>query len=227
LFDLETETMSLPLAQSALLLMGWVPPSNATLSPHKTWLSRAVQHARSCNADRHAEAFELPTSATPAEKKHHNALRRLWWCCVILDRISPLCCRFSLYITHDRFDFKHSARLGMADLQDEIYRSSVFTPAIKRRLLALFSKFLEFAIILTDVLSLTFPFEDSVKSPRASLEDEDIDITKFDASLKTWYARAAAEFPPCEGDYQNLPDKKQEGAKVTVLFTNLMYIYYQ
>jgi hypothetical protein len=166
-------------------------------------------------------------SATPAERKHHNDLRRLWWCCVILDRISPLCTRFSLHITHDRFDFKYSARLGTADLQDEIYRSSIFTPATKRRLIALFSTYLEFAIILTDVLSLTFPFEDSVRSPGESLEDEDINITKCDASLKTWYARAAAEYPPCEGDYQDLPDKKQGGAKAMILFTNLMYIYYQ
>lgn len=207
--------------------MGWVPPSNAALSPHKTWLSRAIQHARSCNADRHAEVFELPMSATPAERKHHNDLRRLWWCCVILDRISPLCTRFSLHITHDRFDFKYSARLGTADLQDEIYRSSIFTPATKRRLIALFSTYLEFAIILTDVLSLTFLFEDSVRSPGESLEDEDINITKCDASLKTWYARAAAEYPPCEGDYQDLPDKKQGGAQAMILFTNLMYIYYQ
>lgn len=115
----------------------------------------------------------------------------------------------------------------MADLQDEVYRSSVFTPATKRRLITLFSKFLEFVIILTDVLTLTFPFEDSVKSPRESPEDGDIDVTKCDASLKNWYAQAAAEFPPCEDEYQNLPGKKQEGARSTVLYTNLMYIYYQ
>ena len=54
-----------------------------------------------------------------------------------------------------------------------------------------------------------------------------ISITKRDASLKTWYARAAAEYPPYEGDYQNLPDKKQGGAKAMILFTNLIYIYYQ
>ncbi|KAH8652018.1 hypothetical protein BGZ61DRAFT_487522 [Ilyonectria robusta] len=48
----KTETSPLSLAQSALL-MGWIPSFETTLSPHKTWLGLAIQHAESINADLH------------------------------------------------------------------------------------------------------------------------------------------------------------------------------
>ena len=198
-----------------------------TLNPYKTQLGRAIQHARSINADYYIEIFDLPILATPANRKYHNALRRLQQYCVILDRVSPLCTRFSLYITHNYFNFKYSITLGIVDLQDEIYRLSVFTLAIKRCLVALFSRFLEFIILLTDMLTLAFPFEDSVKFPQGPLEDREISIAKCDALLKDWYVRATAQFPPYEDKHKNQPGKNNEGTGSIVLHTNLMYIYYQ
>ncbi|KAJ9420993.1 hypothetical protein FOXG_02960 [Fusarium oxysporum f. sp. lycopersici 4287] len=226
LYDLGSETSSLPLAQAAILMMGWVPPSNTTLNPYKTWLSLAIQHARSINADRYTEVPELIEITSTKQRKYQNSLHRLWWCCVIMDRISPLCTRFSLHITHDRFDFKNTIPLGAEHLQDDIYRSSVFTPAIKRRQIGIFSKFLELMILLTDVLTLTYPFEDSVRSKSRFAEDEDLAFERCEASLKAWYVRVSAQFPPFENEPKDSYGKGNDQEKSIVLQTNLMYIYY-
>ncbi|KAF4503016.1 cutinase transcription factor 1 beta [Fusarium agapanthi] len=52
LFDMGAETSHLPLAQSALLLMSWVPESPTTTSsvPYRTWLSLGIHHAKLINA---------------------------------------------------------------------------------------------------------------------------------------------------------------------------------
>ncbi|KAG4258126.1 hypothetical protein FPRO03_03081 [Fusarium proliferatum] len=226
LYDLGSETSSLPLAQAALLMMGWVPPSNTTLNPYKTWLSLAIQHARSINADRYTEMPELIEMATTQQQKYQNSLHRLWWCCVIMDRISPLCTRFSLNITHDRFDFRNTTPLGAEHLQDDIYRSSVFNPATKRRQISIFSKYLELMILLTDVLTLTYPFEDSVKSKSRFAEGKDLAFEKCEAALKAWYVRVSAQFPPFENARQDSCGRDNDQEKSIVLQTNLMYIYY-
>lgn len=226
LYDLETESEPLPLAQAALLMMGWVPPSNTTLNPYQKWLAIGIQHARSINADRYAESLESATALSPDQSMHHNALRRLWWCCVILDRLSPLCTRFRLHITHDRFDFKNSISLGMSDLEGEMYRSSIFTPATKRQHIALFTKFLEFIVILTDVLALVFPFEDSVMSKWESQQSDHAVVERSDALLKDWYARASAQFPPHDESQTQRPGRRERDKSV-ILHTQLMYIYYQ
>ncbi|KAF5254178.1 hypothetical protein FANTH_1060 [Fusarium anthophilum] len=226
LYDLGSETSSLPLAQAAILMMGWVPPSNTTLNPYKTWLSLAIQHARSINADRYTEVPEMIEMTSTKQRKYQNSLHRLWWCCIIMDRISPLCTRYSLNITHDRFDFKNAIPLGAEHLQDDIYRSSVFTPAIKRRQISIFSKFLELVILLTDVLTLVYPFEDSVKSKSQSAEDGDLAFEKCEAALEAWYVRVSAQFPPFDNAPKDSCGKGNDQDKSIVLQTNLMYIYY-
>jgi hypothetical protein len=208
-------------------MMGWVPPSNTTLNPYKTWLSLAIQHARSINADRYTEVPDLIEMTPTKQLKYHNSLHRLWWCCVIMDRISPLCTRFSPNITHDRFDFKNAIPLGAEHLQDDIYRSSVFTPATKRRQISIFSKFLELMILLTDVLALVYPFEDSVESKSRFAGDEDLAFEKCEAALKAWYLRVSAQFSPSENAPEESYGKGNDQDKSIVLQTNLMCIYYQ
>uniref|UniRef100_A0A0D2XGB8 Uncharacterized protein n=1 Tax=Fusarium oxysporum (strain Fo5176) TaxID=660025 RepID=A0A0D2XGB8_FUSOF len=121
---------------------------------------------------------------------------------------------------------KNTIPLGAEHLQDDIYRSSVFTPAIKRRQIGIFSKFLELMILLTDVLTLTYPFEDSVRSKSRFAEDEDLAFERCEASLKAWYVRVSAQFPPFENEPKDSYGKGNDQEKSIVLQTNLMYIYY-
>ncbi|WYZ40890.1 hypothetical protein EsH8_IV_001231 [Colletotrichum jinshuiense] len=223
LYDMDTESSLLPLAQSALLLTGWVPPSNLDQIPYKTWLGRAIQHAKSLNADRLATATATPGSSTT---KHHRALCRLWWCCVSMDRISPLCTRFDPYLTRGSFDFEADKSLIMSDLEGEIFRSNVYNPASKKRLVGLFEVYLNLTIVLTDLLTLVYPFEDSLPSAQWPSQEEDAKIQKCEAAMEDWFVRASTQFPPVKEATQTTSDKRKDLHKSVALHINLMYIYY-
>lgn len=220
---MDIETSPLPLAQSALLLMAWVPPSNLTLSPYKTWLGRAIQHAQTLNADRPqniAEPAETPAASRDAKQK--NTLRRLWWCCIALDRVSPLCTRFAHHITRENYDFGTSKPLNASDLENEIYRSSVYNPISKRRLIDLFEIYLDLMLILTDVLALIMPIAALSGATSSSVTSR---IGACEAALQQWFARASAQLPlPSRATAAS--EKKQGLNRSVALHTSLMYIYF-
>lgn len=203
--------------------MGWVPPDNSILRPYRTWLSLAIQHARSINADRYVEPPDSLTVISPVQKKSRMALRRLWLCCIIMDRISPLCTRMSIQITHDHFEIKNCLALCQVDLEDEVCRSEVYDSATKRRLIALFFRLFELLIILTDVLSLTFPFEESIMSKRRSEEADRLTVAKCDTALRVWYERTTAQFQSRDDGC----DMAEDSQKSIILQTNMVLIYYQ
>ncbi|KAH7036032.1 uncharacterized protein B0I36DRAFT_238761 [Microdochium trichocladiopsis] len=219
LHDMETENSPLPLAQAALLLMAWVPPSNLTLIPYKMWLGRAVQYSKSLNADR------VANDNSSATTKNQKALRRLWWCCVVMDRISPLCCRFYPYIHHELSDFESSAALVSEDLRDEVFRSSVYNPASKQRLLSVFEVYLKFIVILTDVLSVSFPFAESLDPSSSSERPRSAKVDECISAMKSWLACAMTVIPPSTIATAN-PSKKENLHKSVSVHVNLIYIYY-
>ncbi|KAF5250697.1 hypothetical protein FANTH_4140 [Fusarium anthophilum] len=222
LFDMEAETSHLPLAQSALLLMSWVPESPTTTSPvpYRTWLSLGIHHAKLIKAYRHAGICDVGTTANEPRSR---TLRRLWWCCIICDRLSSLACRFRLQITPDMLDMENFVPLGFADLQSEIHRSNVFSPATKRQLISLFSKNLSLLMILTEVIPVAYPFETRLESsPDFSVQEEE-DISKSCDLLEEWYNSAKAEFPPL---HKPIAIEEDDSATSIAVHTNLMYIYY-
>ncbi|KAG9503466.1 hypothetical protein J7337_006311 [Fusarium musae] len=195
LFDMEAETAHLPLAQAALMLMNWVPESPTITAPvpYRTWLSLAIHHAKLINAHRHAGICDVGTSANEPRSK---TLRRLWWCCIICDRLSSLACRFHLQITPDMLDMENCVPLGFADLQSEIHRSNVLSPATKRQLISLFSKALSLLMLLTEIIPVAYPFETQLESsPDFSVQEEE-KVRKSCDLLEEWYNTAKSEFPP-------------------------------
>ncbi|KAK2689192.1 hypothetical protein QWA68_011494 [Fusarium oxysporum] len=222
LFDMEAETAHLPLAQAALMLMNWVPESPATTSPvpYRTWLSLAIHHAKLVNAHRHAGICDVGTTANEPRSR---TLRRLWWCCIICDRLSSLTCRFRLQITPDMLDMENCVPLGFADLQSEIHRSNVFSPATKRQLISLFSKYLGLLMLLTELIPVAYPFETRLESsPDFSVQEEE-NIRKSCDLLDEWYDTAKAEFPPF---HQLKAAEESDSVNSVAVHTNLMYIYY-
>ncbi|KAF5627091.1 cutinase transcription factor 1 beta [Fusarium sp. NRRL 52700] len=220
-FDMEAETAHLPVAQSALLLMSWVPESPTTTSPvpYRTWLSLAIHHAKLINTHRHAGICDVGTTSEPRSR----TLRRLWWCCIICDRLSSLACRFRLQITPDMLDMENCVPLGFADLQSEIHRSNVFSPTTKRQLISLFSKSLSLLMLLTEVIPVAYPFETRLESsPDFSVQEEE-NIRKSCDLLEDWYNSAKAEFPPL---HKPIAVEESDSASSIAVHTNLMYIYY-
>ncbi|EWY89825.1 hypothetical protein FOYG_07479 [Fusarium oxysporum NRRL 32931] len=204
LFDMEAETAHLPLAQAALMLMNWVPEPPAIPSPvpYRTWLSLAIHRAKLVNAHRHAGICDVGTTANEPQSR---TLRRLWWCCIICDRLSSLICRFRLQITPDMLDMENYVPLDFADLQSEIHRSNVFSPATKRQLISLFSKYLGLLMLLTELIPVAYLFETRLES------SPDFSDT------------AKAEFPPF---HQLKAAEESDSVNYVAVHTNLMYIYY-
>ncbi|KAK2923095.1 hypothetical protein FoTM2_017337 [Fusarium oxysporum f. sp. vasinfectum] len=229
LYDHEIESGHLPLAQGALLLMNWVPnvPVNTSPNPWKTWHSLALRHAENISAHRYATVSDVSSLASPAQKRYFRSVRRLWWCCIIMDRLSPLCTRFRPQITPDSFALDTYVPLGFNDFQTEIHRSRVFAPAIKRRHIDLFAKFLELILVLTDVLSIAFPFESKVEISPESALGSDAQVQKCRRSLAAWYESATVDFPLFDGQERDRRIDKRDLVNSVILYTNLMYIYYQ
>src|SRR5690606_11753257 len=83
LYDLESESSPLAIAQAALLLSFWSP--STTRKPNTAWLSLAIQHAKSAEAHHYAAMPVFSASTHPLQHRKQNILKRIWWCCIIRD----------------------------------------------------------------------------------------------------------------------------------------------
>lgn len=202
----------------------------AETKPNTVWLSVAIENAK--NADAHYYATLPPTprsmsASKVAEAKQVNILKRLWWCCVIRDRILPLGLRRGIQITRAHFDFEKHRPLGLMDLDDEIHRSMVYTPDAKRELIRLLSHVLDLCVTLTDVLLLVFPLDGAlgqVQRRPPPVPSEETEIRNNKKALVHWYTSAVtASTGAGEGDGEMNWTKNES----VILYTHLMYTYYQ
>ncbi|CAM1502789.1 Fc.00g075650.m01.CDS01 [Cosmosporella sp. VM-42] len=229
LFDFESESSPIYIAQAALLLS--YRPSYATLGikrPNTTWLTTAIQNAEIADAN-HYTSFQSSSPATPQEeRKHQNTLKRLWWCCIIRDRVLPLCVRRNIQIDRARFNFAIDAPLRYADLEDEIEHSRVYDPKTKRHLIRILEKFVELCIILTDVLALVYPLDERRPSGSASVLDTS-KIWQAKNALREWERDTASRLSDLADSTKkalnNSEDKGMPHESVT-LYIHLMYMYY-
>lgn len=200
-------------AQGALLLT-----YNSALRNNKQtnsfWLGVAIQCAKEADAHRYHSKPGLT-----AERR--NALKRLWWCCILRDRILPLGVRRPLQISAADFDFE-VAPLTKDDFENEIGRSKVYSSCTKNSLVDIFLALCSLAVSLTEVIMTVYPTNESIDS--VLLDEHKVGQT-FDRiessklALNLWFDKATTEFltPAAIG---NLHES-------TTLYTNLMYMYYQ
>jgi hypothetical protein len=158
---------------------------------------------------------------TSTETRQQNARKRLWWCCILRDRILPLGVRRSLYITHEHFNFASNPPLTADDLGSEIHRSEVYGPAAKQSLAELCAVLCELAVTLTDVIMIVYPvserYDDTMTEMSLSRVRGRIGRCKSD--LAQWYESASVRFP--------IPAGLGDADDALILYTDLMYIYYQ
>lgn len=201
------------------------------------WLSIAIQNAKNAEAPFHAT---LPTvtpmsscgsssSKRTAEAKRQNMLKRLWWCCVIRDRILPLGLRRGIQITRAHFDFDSYPPLTTMDMEDEVNRSLVYPPDVKRELVQVLVNVLHLCVFLTDVLSLVFPLDGALDQARgrlALMPLEEAEIQKNKEALLRWYkaVTSASHANPRSNGGADIDWNKHDSV---VLFTHVMYTYYQ
>ncbi|KAH8682212.1 hypothetical protein BX600DRAFT_492282 [Xylariales sp. PMI_506] len=230
LYDMDTEFSMVHLSQAALLLSHWSPNfTHAFKKANSTWLSIAIQNAKSAEAHHYSAAPPVSSMADPIQSKKQNVLKRLWWSCIIRDRILPLGLRRSLKITRSHFDFDANPGLGYTDLADEIDRSKVYNSGTKRCLIEIFVQVVELCAVLTDIIMLVFPLDDSPGWGKQLDPQGAEKVRGCKHALRRWYKGATLRFPMFGGDA--VPRTTITGGKEfqhdsVILYTNLMYMYY-
>lgn len=204
-------------SQAALLLASWsFPGSNV---PHKTstpWLSIAIEHAKNADAHRYRDLETTP---------HEQAvLKRLWWCCILRDRVFSLMARRGIQISCDQFDFGLAAPLGLSDLADEFHRSKVHDLATKVHLARIFELLMELCIVLTDILPLAYPIEERLGKGDSHIEDWER-ILDCRTALRSWHQKANLRLAKFDSPPKAISRSHGHHDSV-ILYTTLLRMYY-
>lgn len=222
LYDFSTDPDPVSIAQAALLLTYWCPTFRS--GPRKAnsrWLRIAIQHAKSCGAHQ----YESPTfglTVSQQDMKRRNVLKRVWWCCIIRDRIMPICVRRNIQISSAHFDFSSCSPLGYDDLVDELESSRVYNIATKHKLILALERLTELCVTLTDILSLVYPTESIPILDADAHSSAYVQVQEHKRSLRLW---ATATRPPLA--LKDLTQNAGPHEDSAVLFTNLVWIYFQ
>ncbi|PQM43872.1 hypothetical protein VE01_10768 [Pseudogymnoascus verrucosus] len=210
LFDFDGKRDLISTSQGALLLSQ--APDNHNRRINTFWLGVAIQFAKDANAPQ----YDLDQAIT---EKQRNVKKRLWWCCILRDRILPLGVRRPLFITNAHFDFGNSP-LTANDLDEEISYSNVYDSETKRSLAELLEVLCNLAVCLTDIIMILYPINGN---PTTSLNELGltrlrVHIERGKADLSQWFDNASVHFPTPAG----LGDTHGS----VILHTNVVYIYY-
>ncbi|KAK8104239.1 uncharacterized protein PG998_011272 [Apiospora kogelbergensis] len=215
LYDFESESSMIYLAQTAIMLTQWSPNfTQAFKKSNSTWLSAAIQHAKNAEAHHYSALPSFSPIISPLQYKKQNVLKRLWWCCIVRDRILPLGMRRSLKITRSHFDFSSSPAFGYRDMADEVERSQVYDAATKKML---------------DLIMMVFPLDDSPGWGKKIGPDETVGVRECKQALRRWYSLTTQKFPMFGGNGSprtNVTRGKGHHHDSVILYTNMMYMYY-
>ena len=177
------------------------------------WLVISIQLAKQAEAHR----YQTKRDITP---EHRNTLKRLWWCCILRDRILPLGVRRSIQVTPLDFDFSTQKLLVLEDLESEFENSRVYDAFSKRALAQRLVALCELAVVLTDVILTLYPEKETVMTlDRQSRNDPAGAVRTCKIELNTWFEKTTVRCltsPGISGTHES-----------TLLYTNLMYMYYQ
>ncbi|OCK78340.1 hypothetical protein K432DRAFT_269057, partial [Lepidopterella palustris CBS 459.81] len=207
LFDLEAEHDSYIIAQGALLLSYYSTNSEKHLNT--LWLNLAIQSALKANAHH----YDHDKSLSKYEKQMS---KRLWWCCVLRDRILPLGLRRPLQITHN---YLTGGCLDYNDLEDDIGKSEVYDKDTQILLAKTVVALCQLAIATTGVITLLYPSD--VYQPAIAACEENFNRTPpesdgYKSKLIQWYETV-------DSWVSRIP---HEAHPSVTLYTSLMYIYY-
>lgn len=228
LHDLETESSPLALSQACLLLSFWAPTS--TRKPNTSWLSLAIQHAKSAEAHHYAAISQFSPTTHPLQHRKQNILKRVWWGCIIRDRCLGLLMRRPLQITKSHFDFDSNPSFDLSDLASEFGASRVYDDDTKRCLAEVLVQIIELYVAITDTLLLVFPLDDTPGWGRRMTPDDAGRVSECKKALRRWYKDTTLRFPMASDgvrlDTSNSDVRGQHRHGSSILYTNLMYMYY-
>ncbi|KAK7408055.1 hypothetical protein QQX98_009770 [Neonectria punicea] len=204
LFDFNLHKDDISNAQGALMLTYYSPTTTNTVNTH--WLISAIHFARSARAD------EYHIASFCAQER--QILKRLWWCCIVRDRVMSLSLRRPLNIRPDDFDFTQPG-LGENDFLNEFRGPNVYDISTKRLLVRIIASLCELAVVLNGVLTILYPMgKPSALVPKRSEKD----VNSHLELLNMWYKKTKGMLQPS--------GRKHTNNESPVLFTKMIYIYY-
>ncbi|KAI9367178.1 fungal-specific transcription factor domain-containing protein [Aspergillus egyptiacus] len=207
LYENGIEKDRLVIAQASLLLTYYT--TDAERSTNSRWLRIAIRHAKKERAHLY---YRLPS----LNGRSTSDLKRLWWCCIIRDRIISLGMRRPIQITPDEFDLRQPG-LSLQDLEEEVLHSEVYTPETKIALARVLASLCHLVTAVTGLIMLVYPVTQSMPLSLAErrAELDRLEETKF--ALLDWELNWVAN-----------PDGKEYYIHPSLtLYTNLCAIYFQ
>ncbi|VUC32897.1 unnamed protein product, partial [Clonostachys rosea] len=206
LFDLTCQRDNIVKAQAALLMTYYSPEGDHMINSY--WLSTAVHFARSERADK----YHLPSHRSG----NSQTLKRLWWCCILRDRIMALSLRRPVNIHADEFDFGQPG-LERSDFQNELECQSVYERETKQVLVHISSALCQLVVIFDKVFAVLrhgSPTTSSVGASDGMIQEGTLCLEMLDL----WYETSKATVKS--------PAEISEGHRFVTLFMKMIYIYY-
>jgi hypothetical protein len=210
------ERDSFVLAQTCLLLS-----LQATLfepSLNSTWLSKAISHAEHAGANKYFSQAVMDAGRILENK-------RLWWCCILRDRMIAVGVRRSIQVTPDRFDFTNPG-LEEADLAEEIETSEVYSPEMKNLLVRIIVAQCALAVAMTWTMTIVYPTGDFSSQSRSStvsqLVTSLVEIERGNTELAVWARRFKTDLTDCIR-----PDQRRRALESSAtVFADMTLIHY-
>lgn len=179
LYDTGVDGDTHSVAQSCLLLS--YHSETTDLLSNTKWLAIAIQYARVGQANQYHGPCVL-------SNRSGSDLKRLWWCCIIRDRIISLGMRRPIQIPPTEFDFRKPP-LTASDLADEIISSEVYEPHTKIELCKVLTSLCELVVCLTDVTMALYPAPGCFTQAAKSGIDSKYIVERLKLGLTTWRSR--------------------------------------
>ncbi|KAL4910151.1 hypothetical protein BDW74DRAFT_173617 [Aspergillus multicolor] len=209
LYESGIEKDRLVISQACLLLTWY--STDAERSTNSKWLRIAIRYAKR----EQAHLYHQMPQIGPGRKV--SDLKRLWWCCMIRDRIISLGMRRPIQITPEEFDLHLQEGLAFQDLEEECLSSEVYNPDAKIALCRVLSSLCHLVVAVTDLIVLVYP---TTQNMPFSLADRRAQLNKLEETklaLLEWELNWVAN-----------PDGKEYYIHPSLtLYTNLCAIYFQ
>ncbi|KAI1017091.1 hypothetical protein LB504_007188, partial [Fusarium proliferatum] len=183
LYNQETESSPLILAQVSLLLAHWSPhKSLRTNRPSSQWLGRAIQHSQDA-------IYQAKVSTSVKSHFSQGNLRRLLGCCILSDCIHSLYTRRPPMMLSGMIEAEGNfVVLSRTELSHEIGRSRVYSAEEKQQFIEAQEQMSSLIRILRRVLALIYPQGGMATCRPASMfEGEEYKFRDCKSHFKTWY----------------------------------------
>jgi hypothetical protein len=107
-------------------------------------------------------------------------------------------------------------------LADEVDRSKVYNAETKRSLIEILALLVDLCVLLTDMLVIVYPLDDAPGWGRLMKDDDIRRLKDGKRALIGWHKLAKLRFP-----MSGASGRRQPSHDSVILYTNLLYMYYQ